>query len=266
MKRIEVYIVIELLLEKVILMSNEEPILFFRELQNPREVSIFATLKAALDLVAKNKQPYLRLVLTDPSSKDIFVQIWSNDDIYAPVDMFLRKNLLQIGGPIHLIRLVYDGEYIGSAMKTKVDPIPTQHPIYRKYIELSNYRLLRIIPEDPKVLNEIRKLLKIQPLVEAILERLTDVGVAIYEQLFWEVTKLVCDKTYTGTIHLIMDQPQLQITPQYSSYFLKQLENLIIAFEHDLATERIAPIILIRRLQKDIISLFEFIKLHEKKD
>ncbi len=247
-------------------MSNEKPILFFRELQKPSEVSIFATLKDAVDLVAKNKKKYLRLVLTDPSSKDISVQIWSNNEIYAPVDLFMRKNLLQIGSPIHLISLVYDGEYIGSTMTTKVDPIPTQHPIYSKYMELSNYRLFKLIPEDPKVLEEIRKLLNIKPLIEAILEQLKDGGVIIYEQLFWEVTKLVCDKTYTGTIHLIMDQPQLQITPQYTSYFLKQLESLMIAFEHELTTERIAPILLIKRLEKDLISLYEYLKLHEKKE
>lgn len=245
-------------------MSNEAPILVFRELQEPREVSIFATLKNAVDLVAKNKKPYLRLVLTDPCSKDISVQIWSDNEIYAPVDLFLRKNLLQIGGAIHLIDLTYDGEYIGSAMKTRIDPIPTQHPIYSKYIELNNYRILRIIPEDPKVLDEIKKLLHIKPLVEAILGRLKDGGIAISEQLFWEVTKLVCDKTYTGTIHLIMGQPQLQITPQYTGYFLKQLEHLMIAFEHELVNERVASIILIRRLEKDLISLYEYLKLHEK--
>jgi len=258
--------VIGCLEEEVILMSNEVPILFFKDLEEPKEVSIFATLKEAVDLVAKNKKPYLRLVLTDPQNKDISVQIWSNDEVYAPVDMFLRKNLLQIGGPIHLVNLVYDGEYIGSAMKTKVDPIPTQHPIYSKYIELHNYRILRTIPENPKVLGEIKKLILIKPLVEAILNRLKDDGVAISEQLFWEVTKLVCDKTYTGTIHLIVDQPQLTITEQYTAYVLKQLEIFMIAFGKDITNERVAPIILIKRLEKDLVSLYEYTKLHEKKE
>jgi len=60
-----------------------------------------------------------------------------------------------------------------------------------------------------------------------------------------------------------MDQPQLAISSQYENYVLKQLEILLIAFEEDIAGERIVPIILLRRLQKDLISLFEYTKLHE---
>ena len=111
-------------------MTEEEPILFFRELKEPGNVKIFATLKDALDLVAKNKKPYLRLVLVDPYNKELYVQIWGDNEIYAPVNMFLRKNLLHLNGPIHLIDLSYDGEYVGSSMKTKIDTIPTQHPVY----------------------------------------------------------------------------------------------------------------------------------------
>ncbi|MHA1443038.1 MAG: hypothetical protein ACTSPK_14425 [Candidatus Heimdallarchaeota archaeon] len=62
---------------------------------------------------------------------------------------------------------------------------------------------------------------------------------------------------------MIMDQPQLAISSQYENYVLKQLEILLIAFEEDIAGERIVPIILLRRLQKDLISLFEYTKLHE---
>jgi len=240
------------------------PSLFFRDIQEPGTISIFATLKEAIDLVAKNKKPYLRLVLTDPSSRNIYVQIWSDNEIYAPVNMFLRKFLLQLGGPIHLIDLSYDGEYFSSSIKTKIDPIPTQHAIYDKFIQLNNYRILKTIPEEPKILSEIHKLVNTKPLIESILTRLKDEGVVITEELFWEVTKLICDKTYTGTIHLIMDQPQLVISPQYKNYVLKQLEILLIAFEQDIANERIVPILLLRRLQKDLISLFEYTKLHEK--
>jgi len=247
-------------------MANEVPFLFFRDIQEPGNVSIFATLKEIVDLVAKNKKSYLRLVLTDPNSNDLFVQIWGDTEIYAPSNMFARKNLLQIGGPIHLVNLTYDGEYFSSNMKTKVDPIPTQHPIYSKFLQLNNYRILKTIPEDPKILNEIRKLQNIQPLVESILNRLKDDGVIISEEIFWEITKLIVDKTYTGTIHLIMDQPQLEITPQYSGYVMKQLEILMIAFEKAIANDRLAPIILIRRLQKDLISLYEYQKLHEQSE
>ena len=245
------------------LMTNEEPYLFFKDIKEPGNFSIFATLKEIHDLVAKNKKPYLRLVITDPNSNDILVQIFSNAEIYAPSNMFLRKNLLQIGGPIHLIHLSYDGEFYSSNIKTKIDPIPTQHPIYNKYLQLNNYRILKTIPEDPNLLAEIRKLQNIQSLVESILARLKDEGVNITEEIFWEVTKIIVDKTYTGTIHLIMDQPQLEITPQYASYVMRQLEILMIAFEKALANDRITPIILIRRLQKDLISLYEYQKLHE---
>ncbi|MHA1761246.1 MAG: hypothetical protein ACTSXA_11580 [Candidatus Heimdallarchaeota archaeon] len=243
--------------------EKSKPFLFFRDIEEPGNVSIFATLKEAIDLVAKNKKPYLRLVLTDPSSRNIYVQIWSDNEIYAPVNMFLRKYLLQLGGPIHLMDLSFDGEYFSSSIKTKIDPIPTQHAIYEKFIQLNNYRILKTIPEDPKLLNEIHKLVNTKPLIEAILARMADEGVVVTEELFWEVTKLICDKTYTGTIHLIMDQPQLAISSQYENYVLKQLEILLIAFEEDIAGERIVPIILLRRLQKDLISLFEYTKLHE---
>jgi len=245
-------------------LTEEEPILFFRELKEPGIVNIFATLKDALDLVAKNKKPYLRLVLVDPFNKEQYVQIWSDNEIYAPVNMFLRKNLLHINGPIHLIGLSYDGEYVGSSMKTKIDTIPTQHSVYAKYIALNNYRLLKTIPEDPKILSEIHKLLNTKPLIEAILARLKDEGLAITEELFWEITKIICDKTYTGTIHLIAGKPQLEITPQYSDYVLKQLEILMIAFEKDIANDRVAPIILLRRLQKDLVSLYEFTEFQNK--
>jgi hypothetical protein len=242
----------------------EEPILFFRDLTVPGNVNIFATLKDALDLVAKNKKPYLRLVLVDPFNRELYVQIWSDNEIYSPVNMFLRKNLLHINGPIHLVGLSYDGEYVGSSMKTKIDTLPTQHPVYAKYIALNNYRLLKTIPEDPKILAEIHKLLNIKPLIESILARLNDEGLAITEELFWEITKLVCDKTYTGTIHLITGKPQLEVTAQYSSYVLKQLEILMIAFDKDIANDRVAPIILLRRLQKDLVSLYDFTEFQNK--
>ncbi|MGC9780185.1 MAG: hypothetical protein HZR80_13150 [Candidatus Heimdallarchaeota archaeon] len=246
--------------------DKKEPIVFFRDLTEPGNVNIFATLKDAKDLVAKNKKSYLRLVLTDPYGKNLSVQIWSNNEIYAPVNMFMRKNLLHLNGPIHLIDLSFDGEYVGSNMKTKIDAIPTQHLIYEKYVNLNNYRLLKTIPEDPKLLGEISKLLKTKPLIEAILAKLKDEGVAITEELFWEVIKLICDKTYTGTIHLISGNPQLEVTPQYTSYVLKQLEILMIAFEKNIANERIAPIILLRRLQKDLVSLYDFTEFQSKKE
>ncbi|MHA1124762.1 MAG: hypothetical protein ACTSO7_04060 [Candidatus Heimdallarchaeota archaeon] len=243
--------------------EKSKPFLFFRDIEEPGTVSVFATLKEAIDLVAKNKKPYLRLVLTDPSSKNIYVQIWSDNEIYAPVNMFLRKYLLKNGGPIHLVDLSYDGEYYSSSIKTRIDPIPTQHTIYEKFIQLNNYRILKTIPEDPKLLSEIQKLVKTKPLIEAILAKMVDEGVTVTEELFWEVTKLICDKTYTGTIHLIMDKPQLPITPQYTNYVLKQVEILLIAFEQNITNERIVPIILLRRLQKDLISLYDYTKLHE---
>ena len=245
-------------------MTEEEPILFFRELKVPGNVNIFATLKDAFDLVAKNKKPYLRLVLVDPHKKELYVQIWSNNEIYAPANMFLRKNLLHLKGPIHLIGLNYDGEYVGSSKKTKIDTMPTQHPVYAKYIALNNYRLLKTIPEDPKILSEIHKLVNTKPLIEAILVRLKDKGIAITEELFWEITKIVCDKTYTGTIHLIAGKPQLIITPQYSDYVLKQLEILMIAFAKDITNDRVAPIILLRRLKKDLVSLYDFTEFQNK--
>ncbi|MCK5298511.1 MAG: hypothetical protein KAJ76_06370 [Candidatus Heimdallarchaeota archaeon] len=245
-------------------MTEEEPILFFRELKEPGNVNIFATLKDALDLVAKKKKPYLRLVLVDPSNKELYIQIWSNNEIYAPVNMYLRKNLLHINGPIHLKSLSYDGEYVGSTKESKINTMPTQHPVYAKYIALNNYRLLKTIPEDSKILSEIHKLLNIKPLIEAILTRLKDKGLAITEELFWEITKIICDKTYTGTIHLIAGKPQLEITPQYSDYVLKQLKILLIAFERDIANDRVAPIILIRRLQKDLVSLYDFTEFQNK--
>lgn len=245
-------------------MTEEEPILFFRELKEPGNVNIFATLKDALDLVAKNKKPYLRLVLVDPYNKEQYVQIWSDNEIYAPVNMFLRKNLLHLNGPIHLIDLSYDGEYVGSSMKTKIDTIPTQHLVYAKYIALNNYRLLKTIPEDPKILGEIHKLMNTKPLIEAILVRLKDEGLAITEELFWEITKIICDKTYTGTIHLIAGKPQLEVTPQYSDYVLKQLEILMIAFAKDITNDRVAPIILLRRLKKDLVSLYDFTEFQNK--
>lgn len=245
-------------------MTEEEPILFFRELKEPGIVDIFATLKDALDLVAKNKKPYLRLVLIDPYNKELYIQIWSDNEIYAPVNMFLRKNLLHLNGAIHLIGLSYDGEYVGSSMKTKIDTIPTQHPVYAKYIALNNYRLLKTIPEDPKILGEIHKLMNTKPLIEAILSRLKDEGLAITEELFWEITKIICDKTYTGTVHLIAGKPQLVITPQYSNYVLKQLEILMIAFAKDITNDRVAPIILLRRLKKDLVSLYDFTEFQNK--
>jgi len=245
-------------------LTEKEPILFFRELKEPGNVNIFATLKSAVDLVAKNKKPYLRLVLVDPFNKDLYVQIWSDNEIYAPVNMFLRKNLLHLNGPIHLIGLSYDGEYVGSSMKTKIDTIPTQHPVYTKYIALNNYRLLKTIPEDPKILGEIHNLMNTKPLIEAILARLKDEGLAITEELFWEITKIVCDKTYTGTIHLIAGKSQLAITPLYSNYVLKQLEILMIAFAKDITNDRVAPIILLRRLKKDLVSLYDFTEFQNK--
>jgi hypothetical protein len=245
-------------------LDKKDPILFFRNLDKPGTISIFATLKDAIDLVAKNKKPYLRLVIVDPSGVEKYVQIWSDYELYAPVNMFMRKNLLVPNGPIHLIDLSYDGEYIGSSMETKVDAIPTQHPIYPKYIQLNNYRVHKTIPEDPTILNEIKKLLQIEPLIESILTKLKDEGVNITEQIFIEVTKLICDKTYTGTIHLIAGEPQLEITEAFTNYVLKQLEIMMISFEKELANSRIAPIILIRRLQKDLISLYEFSKSQKK--
>ncbi|NHJ84638.1 MAG: hypothetical protein FK734_04205 [Asgard group archaeon] len=242
-------------------MSNEEPILFFSELTEPGNVSIFATLKDAVDLIAKNKKPYLRLVLTDPFGKDISVQIWSDNELYFPVNMFLKRNLLHLNGAIHLIDISYDGEFFSSSIKTRIDPIPTQHPIYPKYAQLTNYRTTKSIPEDPKILKEIHKLVNTKPLIEAILTRIKDEGVDITEEIFWEVTKLICDKTYTGTIHLIAGNTQLEVTPQYRNYVLKQLEMLIIAFEKDLTNNRITPIIVLRRLQKDLISLYEYTQL-----
>ena len=244
-------------------MDTSTPTLFFKEIQEPGNVDIFATLKDIVDLVAKNKKPYLRLVLSDPTNNEISVQIWSDTEIYAPANMFLRKNLLKIGGAIHLINLSFDGEFFSSSMKSKIDPIPTQHPIFRKFVQLTNYRLSKTIPEDPKVLGEIQKLIGIKPMVETILNRLQTDGVAITEELFWEVTKLMVDKTYTGTIHLIADQPQLEISDQYSNYVMKQLEILMIAFEAEITNDRITPIILIRRLQKDLISLYEFTKIQD---
>ena len=100
-------------------------------------------------------------------------------------------------------------------------------------------------------------------MVELILNRLQDDGVVITEELFWETTKLIVDKTYTGTIHLIAEQPQLEISTQYSNYIMKQLEILMIAFEKDITNDRITPIILLRRLQKDLISLYEFSKIQD---
>ncbi len=250
--------------EEKLNLSQNEPILFFKDLTEPGNVNIFATLKSAMDLIAKNKKPYLRLVLVDPFSKELLVQIWGDNEIYAPVNMFLRKNLLHLNGPIHLIDLSYDGEYVGSSLKTKIDTLPTQHPIYEKYIALNNYRLLKTIPEDPKILAEIHKLLNIKPLIEAILARLKDEGLAITEELFWEITELVCDKTYTGTIHLISGSKQLEVTQQYFDYVLKQLEIMMIAFEKDIANDRIAPIILLRRLQKDLVSLYDFTQFQKK--
>jgi len=241
--------------------KKEEPILFFKDLKEAKTVSIFATLKDIKDLVAKNKKPYLRITVVDPLSIELNIQIWNDSDIYATSNMFLRKNLLNINGPIHLINLSYDGEYISSSLQTKIDAIPTQHPIYSKYIQLNNYRLQKIIPEDPKILNEINKLLKIKPLVEAILKKLVDVGVTLTEELYWEVAKLICDKTYTGTIHLISGEPQLEITNLYYNYVLKQLEILMIAFEGELTNDRLTPVILITRLQKDLISLYDFKQL-----
>jgi hypothetical protein len=243
-------------------MEKDKPILFFRDIGEPGIISIYATLKEIIDLVAKNKKPYLRIVVIDPLGIEKSIQIFSNSEIYADSNLFMRKNLLVFGGPIHLIDLSYDGEFISSSMKTRINTIPTQHPIYPKFVQLHNYRRQKTIPEDPKILNEVKKLLKIQPLIEGVLSKLKDEGVNISEQLFYEVTKLICDKTYTGTIHLISGEPQLKITPNYTSYVLKQLEILMISFEHELANSRIAPIILIRRLQKDLISLYEYTQLH----
>ena len=250
--------------EGFVLLKKEEPILFFSEIEEPGNVSLFATLKKIVDLQAKNNKPYLRLTLTDPNSKDILVQIWGDHEIYSPANLFIRKNLLQIGGPIHLIELAFDGEFISSSIQSKIDPLPTQNPIYQKYAQLNNYRLYKLVPEDPKILKELKKLTEVTPLVEAILNRLKDDGVLITEELFWEVTKLIVDKTYTGTIHLIMNQPQLAITPQYTNYVLKQLEILMIAFDQMIANDRIVPIILVRRLQKDLISLYDYQKTFEK--
>ncbi|MBN1330614.1 MAG: hypothetical protein JXA54_14165 [Candidatus Heimdallarchaeota archaeon] len=246
-------------------MEDLEPILFFKDLVKPGMVSIFATLKEAVDLVTKNKKPYLRLVLIDPFSKEQSVQIWDDSDIYAPANMFMRKNLLNFGSVIHLINLTYDGEFVSSSIKTKINVIPTQHPIFQKYHLLNQYRLYRIIPEEPSIIKEIKKLLEIKPLVETILTRLKDEGVPITEELLWEATTLITDKTYTGTIHLITGNPQLTITPQYTNYIMKQLEILLIVFDRELATDRLAPIILLRRLQKDLISLYEYSQLQPNK-
>lgn len=244
--------------EELLTLEDPEPTLFFKDLVDPGTVSIFATLKEAVDLVAKNNKPYLRLVLIDPLSFEQSIQIWSDSEIYAPVNMFLRKNLLNYGSAIHLINLSFDGEYVSSSIKTKIDAIPTQHPIYHKYHLLNQYRLFKIIPEEPSIIKEIKKLLGIKPLVEAILTRLKDEGVPITEELLWEVTTLITDKTYTGTIHLISGNPQLTVNQQYTNYVLKQLEILLIVFDKEIAAERLAPIILLRRLQKDLISLYEF--------
>ncbi|MHA1629864.1 MAG: hypothetical protein ACTSXO_05435 [Candidatus Heimdallarchaeota archaeon] len=237
---------------------SKEPVFFFRELTEPGTVSIFATLKDAKDLVAKNKKTYLRLVLIDPLGKEILVQIWSDHEIYAPVDLFLRKNLLRKNGPIHLIDITFDGEFFSSSLKTRIDPIPTQHHFFEKYIQLNNYRLQKTIPSDPKVLGEIKKLINTKPLIERVLNQLKEEGITITEEIFWEVTKIIVDKTYTGTIHLIAGNPQLTITDEYTDYVLKQLETLMIALDRELVQERIAIIILLRRLQKDLISLYEF--------
>jgi len=239
-------------------MKNAEPRFFFRELKEPGTISIFATLKDAKDLIAKNKKPYLRLVLVDPLGKEILVQIWSDHEIYAPVDLFMRKNLLRFNGPIHLINLTFDGEFFSSSLKTLIDPIPTQHEFYAKYLQLNNYRVQKIIPEDPAILKEIKKLLMIKPLIEKILSRLKEEGIVITEELFWEVTKIIADKTYTGTIHLIAGSTQLPLTEHYSNYVMRQLETLLIAFDRELVEERIAIILLLRRLQKDLVSLYDF--------
>jgi len=251
--------------EELLKLIDSEPILFFKEMVKPGTVSIFATLKDAIDLVAKNKKPYLRLTLIDPFSIEQTVQIWSDSDIYASVNMFMRKNLLTFGSAIHLVNLTFDGEYVSSSLKTKIDSIPTQHPIYHKYHLLNQYRLYKIIPEEPSIIKEIKKLLNIKPLVEAILTRLKDEGVPITEELLWDVTTLITDKTYTGTIHLISGNPQLPITQHYTSYVMKQLEILLIVFDRELAADRLAPIILLRRLQKDLISLYEYTQLQQPK-
>ncbi|MHA1743804.1 MAG: hypothetical protein ACTSV6_06095, partial [Candidatus Heimdallarchaeota archaeon] len=113
-------------------------------------------------------------------------------------------------------------------------------------------------PSDPRVLGEIKKLINTNPLMERVFNQLKEEGITITEEIFWEVTKIIVDKTYTGTIHLIAGNPQLTITDEYTDYVLKQLETLMIAFDRELVQERSAIIILLRRLQKDLISLYEF--------
>jgi hypothetical protein len=247
-------------------MFEDEPILFFDKLTEPGTYSIFATLQDIKDLKAKNKKAYLRLVLTDPYEKTLLVQIWSDHEIYAPKEIFMKKYLLQKGGVIHLIDLSFDGDFVSSSLETKLNPIPTQHSIYSRYIRLNNYRLYKIIPEDPKIFKEIHKLIGSSKLIESIINKLQDEGVTVSDELVWAVTKLVCDKTYTGTIHLILDQPQLKITQQYTNYVLKQLDMLMIAFEQDLANNKYAPIIVINRLGKDLISLYDYTQKEKKNE
>ena len=244
-------------------MIEENPIIFFRELKKPGVVSVFAILKDVKDLVAKNKKPYLRLVLVDPFSQEFLIQIWGNNELYAPANMFMRRNLLIFNGPIHLIKLNFDGEFISSTNESTIDTMPTQHPIYQKYLLLNEYRIFRNIPNKPEILNEIRKLLDIKPLIDSILFKFEEYGVIPSDDLIVEVTKLVTDKTYTGTIYLIHGNPQLTITEQYTNYLLKQFNTLLNAFKNNLINDKTVPIILLRRLQKDLISLYEYTSLHQ---
>lgn len=242
-------------------MTEDEPILFFNDIKKPGIISIFATLKSAKELIAKNKKPYLRLVLIDPFSQERLVQIWSDHEIFDPLNIFMKKNLLKITNPIHLVKLSFDGEFISSTKQSAVNPIPTQHPVYNKYLQLNEYRLFRTIPDNKKVLNEIKKLAKIRPFIKSVIAKLEDYKIAITDEIKLEISKLLVDKTYTGTIYLIDGEKQLPISEDYSKYLLKQLEILLETFKQKIADDQLLQHIIIRRLQKDLISLYEFSKL-----
>lgn len=244
--------------------KKSKTVLTFREITEPGDVSILAELKKVQERVAKNDKKFLRVILVDPFSRELVIQLWEDTDIYAPLEEFIQNNDLEVGGPIHLVDLYFDGRFVGSTEKSKVDPNPAQHPLFEKYQKLHQYRKYKIIPEDPALLKEIHKLLTTKPLIESIITRLTGEGIEKTDELLWAVSRLVASKTYTGTVHLILGSPQLEIVPSYMNYVLRQLEILLKAFGDDISKESFAPALLLSRLSKDLISLYEYSQMEEK--
>ncbi|MEA2071692.1 MAG: hypothetical protein U9O98_10445 [Asgard group archaeon] len=243
---------------------SDKPILFFDKLQEPGTISIFATLVDIENRIAKNDKPYLRLVLKDPLNKTLSVQIWSDTELYSKKEIFKRKYLLQIPGPIHLVDLSYDGRFVSSSIKSRINAIPTQHPIYPKYLQLTNYRLEKTIPDDPTILKEITKVLKAESLIQRIIEFFEEEDIELSEYHIIELTKLCTDKVYTGTIHLITGNPQLTPTEEYEKYVIKQFNKILSVFKDKIKDNKIGTLILIRRVSKDLISLYEFTRLLER--